>query len=391
MPETQVKAYLDNSATTHPCAQAVQATVDAMETHYFNPSALYAPAVEMERALAEARRVIAASVQAEPDRVLFTSGGTESDNMAIYGALRGLRQPGEVLFSAAEHPAVRNACLDAATLYGHTAREIPIDARGGVDLAALETMLNPAVRLICVMQVSNETGAIQPIAEIAALRDRLAPEAALHVDGVQGYLRVPFSLRTSGVQSYAISGHKVHGPKGVGALVLREGYRLPPLLVGGGQQNNLRSGTENTPGILGLAAAVKAYPAPAQAQPQLAALRRRAIEVLTTEVPLLRVLGPEADAPDAAPHILYVALPPVRAETLVHALEAQGVLVGTGSACSSHKRKGSDTLAAMRVPPSLRDSAIRLSFSIQNTADEVEFALEQIIRQYRLLAPFTRR
>lgn len=387
----QNEIYLDNSATTKPCEEAVQAMLTCMRKDYFNPSALYVRAVDVERELLAARETIANSVQVLEQNVVFTSAGTESDNLAIIGYLCALREKGVVLYSAAEHPAVKNACLEAATLYGHTAREIPLNARGSLDLNALESMLDSSVKLICVMQVCNETGIIMPLHNVIALRDRLAPQAAIHVDGVQGYLRIPFSMREFNVQSYAISAHKVHGPKGVGALILRDGYRLHPLMVGGGQQRNLRSGTENTVGILGFAAAVAHYPAIDTTQRALYALKRVAIEALRAEIPQLRVLGPQVEDIDAAPHILYAAFSPVRAETLVHALEAEGVMVGTGSACSSRKHKRSEVLTAMGIPPTVIDSSIRLSFSVTNTVEEVRYATEKMIEQYKLLARFTRR
>ena len=390
MLNTSTEIYLDNSATTKPCEEAVQAMLSCMREDYFNPSALYSRAVDVERKLREARETIAKSVQADEGNVIFTSGGTESDNLAILGHLCAQREKGVVLYSAVEHPAVKNACLEAAALYGHTAREIPVDARGSLDLNALESMLDACVKLICVMQVCNETGTVMPIREVVALRDRLAPEAAIHVDGVQGYLRLPFSMRELNVQTYAVSAHKVHGPKGVGALIIRDRHRLHPLMVGGGQQKNLRSGTENTVGILGFAAAVEHYSIQ-NAPREMALLKQTAYETLVAGIPNLRVLGPRPGDVDAAPHILYAAFVPVRAETLVHALAAAGVMVGTGSACSSHKHKRSEVLTAMGVPPAVIDSSIRLSFSVTNTVDEVRYAAERMVEQYRLLARFTRR
>ena len=391
MRNAAMQVYLDNSATTKPCERAVTAMARSMRDGYYNPSALYGQAVAVERELTEARQTVAMSVQADERNVIFTSGGTESDNLAILGYLQGVRELGEVLYTAAEHPAVRNACLEAATRFGHKARVIPLNARGNVDLSALECMLNPSVRMICAMQVCNETGAILPIGDIAALRDRLAPAAALHVDGVQGYLRLPFSMRALNVQSYAVSAHKIHGPKGIGALIVREGHRLHPQMAGGGQQNNLRSGTENTTGILGFAAAVADYPETETARMRLSGLKSLSAETLQSQIPEMRILGPLPGESDSAPHILYAAFPPVRAETLVHALEAEGVMVGTGSACSSRKHKRSEVLTAMGVSAALIDSSIRLSFSVQNTPEEIRYAAEQIAQKYRLLAPFTRR
>ena len=204
-----------------------------MTEGFFNPSALYMPSMAVEKDMNACRDAILRALDAGGDaRVVFTSGGTEADNLAILGGMEHMRG-GRVLYSAGEHPAVREACEQLKNL---TAGEIPLAADGRVRLDRLEEMLTPDTRLICVMQVNNETGAVMPIGEIAKLRDRLCPEAVLHVDGVQGFLRVPFSIRETGADSYALSGHKIHAPKGVGALVYRPRLRLNPRQVGGGQE-----------------------------------------------------------------------------------------------------------------------------------------------------------
>ncbi len=384
-----MQVYLDNSATTRPAPETVEAMNACMLEGYYNPSALYAPAMYAERALADARRVIADSVQAKEKNVIFTSGGTESDNLAIFGWLEGQRQPGEVLYTAAEHAAVKNACQQAQKRYGCTAREIPLLTNGSVDLAALRDLLNEKTQLICVMQVCNETGVIMPIAEICALRDELAPKAAIHVDGVQGYLRVPFSFQKYKVQSYAISAHKFHGPKGVGALVVRDGHRIHAQMAGGGQQNDLRSGTENTYGIAGMKAAVAHYPK--GASEKMRGLKTMLTHQLMEALPETTVLGLPVEDENSAGHILNVAFPPVRAETLLHALEADGVLVGTGSACSSKKGKHSAVLTAMGAKANVMEGAIRISLCPFNTEEEMRYTAEKIIEKVTMLRRFTRR
>lgn len=383
-----MEVYLDNSATTRPCERAVEAMTESMREGFYNPSALYAPAMRAERELSDARRAIAASLGAAEKNVLFTSGGTESDNLAVLGYMQG-RRGGELLYTAAEHPAVKNACLEAEKRFACNAREIPLLTNGSVNLPALEAMLSPATRMICVMQVCNETGVVMPLGEICTLRDHLAPSAAIHVDGVQGYLREPFSFRDVNVQSYALSAHKIHGPKGVGALVYRGGFRIHPQMVGGGQQDNLRSGTENTVGIAGLHAAVASYPESGAAQ--MAALKRRLAGQLKEALPETTVIGLPADDPMSAGHILCVAFPPVRAETLLHALEADGICVGTGSACSSKKGRRSAVLTAMKQIPEVMDGAIRISLCPWNTAEEIRYAGEKIIEKVAVLRRFTRR
>lgn len=381
--------YLDNSATTRPSEAVIAAMNASMTDNYYNPSALYAPAMYAERDMTEARRVVAASLQANERSVIFTSGGTESDNLAIWGCLQGQRRSGEVLYTAAEHAAVKNACLEAEGRFGSRAREIPLLPCGSVDLEALENMLSENTQLICVMQVCNETGVIMPIEEICALRDRLAPQAAIHVDGVQGYLRVPFSFRQYRVQSYALSAHKIHGPKGAGALVLRDGYRIKAQTAGGGQQNDLRSGTENTCGIAGLKAAVEHYPA--DGYERMLAHKRLLVGLLTEALPETVIAGLPAEDERSAGHILNVAFPPVRAETLLHALEADGIYVGTGSACSSKKAKRSAVLTAMGCAPAVMDGAIRISLCPSNTEEEMRLTAEKIIEKVAMLRRFTRR
>ena len=384
-----MQVYLDNSATTRPCEAAVEAMNESMRENYYNPSALYAPAMKAEKELTRARQAIADSLGANEKNVVFTSGGTESDNLAIWGALQAARGECQVLYTAAEHAAVRQACLEAESRFGCKAREIPLLPNGSVDENALETLLNPSVRLICVMQVCNETGVIMPLERICALRDRLAPQAAIHVDGVQGYLRVPFSFKKLKVQSYALSGHKIHGPKGVGALVLQEGYRLHPQMAGGGQQNGLRSGTENTCGIAGLRAAVEAYPA--DGTERMLEMKRLLVQLLRAQLPEMVIAGLPEDDLGSAAHILNVAFPPVRAETLLHALEGDGVIVGTGSACSSKKGKHSAVLTAMGMKPQVMDGAIRISLSPENTLEEMRYTAEKIIEKVTMLRRFTRR
>lgn len=380
--------YLDNSATTKPCAEAVDAMASSMRIGYYNPSALYKGAVEAERALSAARAAVAAPLGMRQENVVFTSGGTESNNLGILGHLKTLKGGGTVLYSAAEHAAVRNACAEAETL-GFAVKRIPLNCRGSLDMVKLEGMMDENVRLIAVMQVCNETGAVMPLEQLVSLRDRLAPKAAIHVDGVQGYLRLPVGMRKLNIQSYAVSAHKVHGPKGVGALIVQDKHKIAPLIFGGDHQRGLRAGTDNTVGAAGFAAAVKAFPV--QAVATLYELKAEMARLLQSAVPALKIIGPKPGDPDSAPHILCVSLPPVKAETMVHALEAEGVIVGTGSACSSRSRKYSVALSSMGLSEALMDSAIRISFSVLNTMDEVRLAAEGIQAQYGLLSKFTRR
>ena len=242
-------AYLDNSATTKPSEVVTAAVRGLMEDGWYNPSALYKPALEIQKRLDSVREACLKAAGAEGQKVIFTSGGTEADNLALLGRLKTCRKPGRVLISSVEHPAV-SACAEEIRRMGHTVEEIPASRNGRVDLASLEGMLDESVLMISVMQVNNETGAAEPLAEIAKLRNQYAPGAAIHVDGVQGFLRMRLDFNRLGIQSYAFSGHKIHGLKGTGALIVRTDHAIRPIQYGGGQEGNLRSGTENTSGSL---------------------------------------------------------------------------------------------------------------------------------------------
>ncbi len=386
---SQQVIYLDNSATTKTTDSVVEAVVKCMREDYYNPSALYAQAMKAERVLKDASATINQSMGTVDQPVLFTSGGTESNNLAILGYLQTLHGTGEILYSAAEHPAVKKACLEAQNRFDMVAREIPLRPNGSIDLQAYEAMLSDQTRLICVMHVCNETGVVMPIDEMVSLRDKHAKDARIHVDGVQGYLRIPFSFSKSGVQSYAISGHKIHAPKGIGALMVRKGVRLAPQMHGGGQQGDLRSGTENVPGVAGLQEAIASYPT--KQLEQIKQNKAHLVSLLIDALPDMVINGLDLDDPMCASHILSVAFPPVRAETLLHALEGQGILVGNGSACSSKKTKHSSVLTAMRLSNGVMESTIRISLCPWNTKEEMDIVADALIKQVQFLRKYCRR
>lgn len=380
--------YLDNSATTRPSQAVVEAMMSVMTEHWHNPSALYRPALEVEKRVSAAREICLKAAGASGHRLIFTDGGTEADNLAILGHLRTHHKPGRVLMFAVEHPAVLQ-CAQEIERMGHRVEQIPCGRDGVIDLAALEQLLKEDVLLITLMQVNNEVGAVQPLEAVVSLRDRLSPRAAIHVDGVQGFLRVPFHFGKSGVQSYAFSGHKIHASKGVGALVLRKEHRISPIVFGGGQENNLRSGTENTPGIIGLGEAVRTYPADGPAQ--MLRLKRRLWDGIQAGIPTALLNGPAFDSPACSPHVLSVSLPPVRSQTMLFALEGDGVYVSNGSACSSRKQKVSGVLSAMGLRTELADCTIRLSLCPGMTEAEIDYAVEKILKHYDMLKAFVRR
>ncbi len=380
--------YLDNSATTKPTAAVADAVKKALDTLWYNPSALYRPAMDTEKAVENVRACCLKAAGAAGEQMVFTSGGTEADNIAILGYLRTKHKPGRVLMLSVEHPAVLN-CAQEAERMGHRVEEIPVDGNGVVDLAALEKMMGNDVHLITLMQVNNEVGAIQPIADVAAMRDRLAPNAAIHVDGVQGFLRVPMNFKALRIQSYAFSGHKIHACKGIGGLIFQRTHKLSPIVFGGGQEDNLRSGTENVPGIISLGAAVSSYPA--DGAERMAAMKARLLEQIQAGIPNAKQNGPALGDPRCAPHILSISLMPVRSQTMLFALEGDGVYVSAGSACASHKQKVSAVLKAMGLSNAEADCTLRFSLSPDNTMEEMDAAAACVIKHYDQLKMYVRR
>ena len=386
MPKRNV--YLDNSATTRPSDAVVAAMLRVLTETWHNPSALYQPAMQAEKLMSAARESCLKAAGAAGHTLVFTAGGTEADNLAILGYLRTVKKPGRVLLFSVEHPAVLN-CAQEIERMGHRVAHIPVTKTGVCDLEKLEAMLGEDVRLITLMQVNNEVGAIQPIDAVVKLRDRYCPQAAIHVDGVQGFLRVPFHFGKSGIQSYAFSGHKLHASKGVGGLILRKGHRVAPIVYGGGQEGELRSGTENVPGIVGMGEAGRTYPVEGCAH--MMALKKRLWAGIQEAVPSAKLNGPALDDPACAPHILNVTLAPVRSQTMLFALEGDGVYVSAGSACGAHKQKVSSVLTAMGLSTAEADCALRFSLCPALTEEEIDYTVATIRKHYDMLKAFVRR
>lgn len=378
------RAYLDNSATTRPCEAAIAAMERCLREDWYNPSAVYKPSVEAFRALRDARQRLLDAVGGAGCDAIYTSGGTESNNLAILGAVGRMRGRQVLAVSAVEHPSVR-AAFDLLAERSHDVRVIGVDGAGQLKWEELEAALNDGASLVSCMQVNNETGAVL---DAARLRETVGGRALIHVDGVQGFLRVPFDMRLADL--YTVSSHKLHGPKGVGALIVKKGLRLAPQHVGGGQESNLRSGTENTPGIAGMDAAIGELIALGGDMPrQLLAKKLRLLEAVRRVVPDVTVNGPAPE--DGAPHILNLGFPGVRGEVMLHALEGEGVYVSTGSACSSKKLKVSGVLTAMGVPPRTAEWAVRFSLSPHTTLEEIDYAASRIGVLYDQLKRFQRR
>lgn len=378
--------YLDNSATTRTLDAAADAARIYMSTNFFNPSAAYLPAAESEKAVEGARGRLAGAIHAKPGEIIYTSGGTESNNAAISGALRAMRGTGRLIVGATEHPSVYEVVKAYAAL-GYEVVEAPVNASGATDMAALAALVTPDTMLVSVMHVNNEVGAVNDSAEIYAIVKKAAPEAAVHVDGVQGFLKVPFDARDC--DFYSVSGHKFHAPKGVGALYVKNGARFAGGQAGGGQENNRRSGTTNTPGIMGMDAAIADYLSHLEEyRNHMRACKLRLAKNLMTVRDAL-VNGPKPT--DGAPHILNVSFLGVRGEVLLHALEAKGIYVSTGSACSARKKGKNRILGAMGIAGARQEGAVRFSLCPFNTPEEMDVAATAIAEQVAFLRRYKRR
>lgn len=378
-------AYLDNSATTRPSQPVIEAMTQAMREGFYNPSSLYAPAMAAEKALNRCRAAIQSALKVDQGRVIFTSGGTEANNLALFGGVGAMHGPQHVMVSAVEHPSVL-AAAQALEKEGHRLTLLRVDRAGQLDWEQLESVLTrdpPA--LVSVMQVNNETGAVSDIPRLSAMLRALAPQALLHVDGVQAFLRLPIDGNL--VDMYTLSGHKIMGPKGIGALWVRRGVRLLPRQIGGGQEGEYRSGTENTPGIAGLLSAIQTMDP--QAPAAMMAMKLRLAQGLLQRVPGLVINGPDPKL--GAPHILNASFPGVRGEVMLHALEGEGVYVSTGSACSSKKRKVSGVLLSMGIPAGVAEGALRFSLAADNDCAQIDYACEKAGALYQALKGFRRK
>lgn len=358
--------YLDNSATTRPCPEAVEAVTKALTTDWGNPSALYGFGIDAARLLRGARAQVAAALGAEPDRVFFTSGGTEADNWALFGAAQRLGKRGKhIITTQTEHHAILNSAK-ALESQGFRVTYLPPDADGRISVSALQNALTPDTILISVMMVNNEVGAVNPIKELAKLTHRVCPDALFHTDAVQGFLKVPFQAKTLGADLISISSHKVHGPKGAGALYISPRCRsFPPLLHGGGQESGYRSGTEGTPAIFGFAAACTAVSATFR---QDTAREKALLDGFLEKISLED--GIVVNGCHDAPHILSLSVPGVPVQNTINLLQDAGICVSAGSACARGHR--SHVLTAMGAAPAVIDGAFRVSLCRDTTEAELD-------------------
>lgn len=373
--------YLDNSATTKPCKEAVEAMVLAMTEGWGNPSALYGFGIEAAHALRTARHQVAAALGAEHDRVFFTSGGTEADNWAIYGTIKRLGKRGKhIITTAVEHHAILN-CMKDLEAQGFEVTYLQPDELGRISLDSLKAAFRKDTILVSVMMVNNETGAVMPISQMAKLTHKLCPNAFFHTDAVQGFLKIPFQAKTLGADLISISSHKVHGPKGAGALYVSPRLKsFPALLLGGGQEGGYRSGTEGMPAILGFAAACNALASTFKEDIQHEQRLLDELIAAIEDLPGIRINGAHE-----APHILSLGIPGLPTQNSINILQDHEICVSAGSACAKGHR--SHVMTAMNLPPEVIDGSFRVSLSRETTSEElqklVQVLAEEVIPRAR--------
>lgn len=387
-----MEVYLDNSATTRVFPQVAELMTKIMCEDYGNPSSLHKKGVEAEQYLREARETLARIMKVSEKEILFTSGGTESDNMALQGCVRAnSRRGNHIITTQVEHPAILNtaAYLESE---GYRVTYLPVDESGRIRLEDLHRAMTPETILVSIMHTNNEVGARQPIEEAGSLIKQMNPQTLFHVDAVQGFGKAKIYPKKLHVDLMSVSSHKIHGPKGVGFLYIGDKVKIQPILFGGGQQQNLRSGTDNVPGIAGMAkAAQMMYANLDEDIARLYRLKKLFIEEVKkidgTWVNGLVNGGIEG----TAPHIVSVSIEGVRSEVLLHALEDKGIFVSAGSACSAHKPQPSATLKAMGLNKELLGSTLRFSFSVFTTEEEILYTLQQMYVMIPMLRRYIRR
>ena len=380
-----MEAYFDNSATTKVLDSVKDIVVKTMTEDYGNPAAKHRKGMEAEQYIRDARRIIADTMKVQEKEILFTSGGSESNNMALFGAAWANQRAGKHIISTSiEHPSVYNP-LGMLEELGFEVTILPVDHDGHISLKELEEAIRPDTILVSTMYVNNEVGAVEPVEEISKIIKAKNPSTLYHVDAIQAYGKYVIRPKKQGIDLLSVSSHKIHGPKGVGFLYIRNGVKIKPLIYGGGQQAGMRSGTENVPGVAGFGAAAKEmYTNHAEKVQKLIELKDYMTDRLG-EIEGTVINSKKGEA--SAPQIVSVSFEGVRSEVLLHALEDKGVYVSSGSACSSNHPGISGTLKGIGVAQKLLDSTIRMSFGMFNTKEEVDYTIDVL----KELVPVLRR
>lgn len=372
-----MECYLDNAATTQALPEVCEAVTRVMREDYGNPSSLHMKGVEGERCVREAAEQVAKTLKCRPKNIIFTSGGTESNNMALLGVAEASRREGKhIITTCFEHPSVHEPLIFLES-QGYEVTYLPVNSQGHVELEALRDALRQDTVLVSVMMVNNEVGSLLDVAELSKLVKEYRNDIVFHVDAIQAYGKMKIQPKRMGVDLMSVSGHKIHGPKGIGFLYRADGVKMKPLMHGGGQQAGMRSGTENVPGIVGLGLAAEIMDKTLMQRSQDMYRRKQQFIELLAEVPGATVNACQGlPLEETAPHVLSVSFDGVRSEVLLHALEEKQIYVSSGSACSSNHPGISGTLKAIGVSEALLDSTLRFSFSAFTQPEEIEYTVE---------------
>lgn len=383
-----MEAYFDNSATTRVFDSVKEIVIKTMTEDYGNAASKHKKGVEAERYIREARSIIAKSLKVQEKEIVFTSGGSESNNMALIGGAMANRRRGRHIISTnVEHSSVYNT-LEFLRDQGFEITYLPVDSQGHISLSQLRESLRQETILVSVMYVNNEVGSVEPVEEIAKIIKGYQPEILFHVDGIQAYGKYEIRPKRQGIDLLSVSGHKLHGPKGVGFLYIHEKAKVKPLIYGGGQQKGMRSGTENVPGVAGLGAAVQEiYKNHRDKTDYLYGLKDYFIERVREVEGCVVNSQPGRDS---APQIVSVSFEGIRSEVLLHALEDKGIYVSSGSACSSNHPGISGTLKGIGVKPELLDATLRFSFGLFNKKEEIDYAIQVLKELLPMLRRFRR-
>lgn len=384
-----MEVYLDNSATTRCFDEVAALMTQIMCEDYGNPSSLHRKGVQAEKYVRYAKDVIARNLKVNEKEIFFTSGGTESDNLALRGcAYANCRSGRHLITTQIEHPAILQT-MKHLEEEGFRVTYLPVDEKGCIRLEDLERAITGETILVSIMHTNNEVGSLQPVAQAGALIKRMNPKILFHVDAVQGYGKFKIYPKKMKIDLLSVSGHKIHGPKGIGFLYVDEKVKIVPVVFGGGQQNGIRSGTENVPGIAGLAKAIEMVYSDLDGEVERLYQIKKAFVGGVRKIDDVVVNGHPDET--GAPHVVSVSVRGVRSEVLLHALEDKGIYVSAGSACSAHKPQPSATLRAMGIPQELLGSTIRFSFSIFTTMEEINYTLQVMYDIIPMLRKYTRR
>ena len=381
--------YFDNAATTRAADEVAERVRYMLLENFGNPSAQSMMGVRAENELNDARKIMAKSINALPEEIYFTSGGTEDDNWAIFGTAEGYKRSGKhIITTSIEHPAVAEP-MERLRQKGWEVTVLDVDKNGYIDLDALRDSIREDTVLVSIILVNNEVGTIQDASAVGKLIKEKNPNTLFHVDAVQAFGKYPIDVRKMGIDMLSMSGHKIHGPKGVGFFYMKKGLKVRPIIYGGGQERGQRSATENTPGIVGLAKAVElAMENMDASHEKVMEVKRTLAEGILRDIPKTHINGPSIE--EASPYVLNVSFNGLRSEVLLHALEEKEIYVSAGSACSSKKKGGSHVLRSLGLSEERIEGAIRFSFCRYNTVEEALFCLEVLKEKTAFLRKYMR-